>query len=412
MRSFYKVWGIVIGLTAVIFIAANLYVLRWENRDHGRMYRVEINRIAHGMEKGGSDSVDVSKYDYVTNVVKDDGSAELYDTDSDYSIREINGVLYRFDYSVNVGKNNRDLIFAVNIFLSAMTAVTTAVLFFIRSQVLRPFERIADMPYELSRGNLIVPLKESRNRFFGKFVWGVNLLRENIERQKERELELQRSKKLLLLSISHDIKTPLSAIKLYSKALSRGLYPDADKQLEIAEHINAKADEIEEFVSQIVKASGEEFLSFEIHMGEFYLSKLMNEIDSCYGERLSLIRTEFVTGRYSDCLLNGDFDRSVEVLQNLMENAIKYGDGHLIRIEISEEEDCRLVAVSNSGCTLDENELPHIFDSFYRGPNAEKSKGSGLGLSICRELMHKMNGEIFAQVRDGMMVVTAVFGKA
>ncbi len=56
-----------------------------------------------------------------------------------------------------------------------------------------------------------------------------------MEQQKQRELDLQRDKKMLLLSLSHDIKTPLSAIKLYSKALSKGLYDGREKQIEIAE---------------------------------------------------------------------------------------------------------------------------------------------------------------------------------
>jgi signal transduction histidine kinase len=55
--------------------------------------------------------------------------------------------------------------------------------------------------------------------------------------------------------------------------------------------------------------------------------------------------------------------------------------------------------------------LPHIFDSFWRGSNAGKHKGSGLGLYICRQLMHKMSGDIFAEIIDGRMIVTTVFQK-
>lgn len=94
-----------------------------------------------------------------------------------------------------------------------------------------------------------------------------------------------------------------------------------------------------------------------------------------------------------------------------MENAIKYGDGKEISISFSEEEGCILIAVKNSGCTLPDTDLPHIFESFWRGANAENLKGSGLGLYICRQLMHKMNGEVFAQIKGGDMCVTAVFGK-
>lgn len=99
-------------------------------------------------------------------------------------------------------------------------------------------------------------------------------------------------------------------------------------------------------------------------------------------------------------------------MQNIIENAVKYGDGRQIKISFSEEENCILISVKNSGCTLSENELPHIFESFWRGSNADKIGGSGLGLYICRQLMHKMNGEIFAKTDNEFMSVTAVFQKA
>jgi len=99
-------------------------------------------------------------------------------------------------------------------------------------------------------------------------------------------------------------------------------------------------------------------------------------------------------------------------LQNIIENAIKYGDGKSININISKEDDCILVSIQNSGCTLSDTEIPHIFESFWRGSNSEKTQGSGLGLYICRQLMHKMGGEIFAGIKDGFMSVTLVFEKA
>ena len=72
---------------------------------------------------------------------------------------------------------------------------------------------------------------------------------------------------LLLLSLSHDIKTPLSAIKLNAKALAKGLYQDEAKRLEAAERINTRADEIEHFVSEITKAASEDFMNFEVTPG-------------------------------------------------------------------------------------------------------------------------------------------------
>ena len=407
MKAFNRISIIITIAVIALFAAANVMMLSTDN-ESGRPYRVEISRIAAEIEIDGR-IPPLSGKNYVTSVTEySDG---FYDTDSDYVIREINGKLYRFDYTVNDSTHKSHYLLTVNLILGAMAILIAVVMLYIRIKILKPFEKLTEVPYELSKGNLISPVKETKNRFFGRFIWGVDMLRENMEQQKERELNLQKDKKMLLLSLSHDIKTPLAAIKLYSKALSKGLYPDKEKQHEIAESINAKADEIESYVTQIITASKEDFLSFEVHDGEFYLSELVTKTELYYTEKLSLVKTEFRVGEYGNCLIYGDYERSIEVIQNIMENAIKYGDGKNISINFSEEEGCILFAVSNTGCTLSENDLPHVFDSFWRGENAVKAKGSGLGLYICRQLMHRMNGDIFADIKGDIITVTAVFRK-
>jgi len=408
MKTYNKIFAVVIAAIIVLFVIANITMVA-EDVDSGRAYRVEVSRLVREIETGNFEMTDLDNCQYVTGVVE--YSDDFYNIDSDYMIREINGELYRFDYKADSSTERTGMIMRVNIILGIMAVLILAVMHYIRFKILKPFEQLTDIPYELAKGNLTAPVKETKSRFFGRFVWGVDMLRENMEQQKERELNLQRDKKMLLLSLSHDIMTPLSVIKLYAKSLSKELYKSREKQLEIAEIIGVRADEIENYVSQIIATSREEFLSLEVKMSEFYLSELVTKIKHYYTEKLSLLKTEFIVDEYSDCLLRGDLDRSVEVMQNILENAIKYGDGKSIHIRFSLEDGCILVTVCNSGCTLSVSDLPYIFNSFWRGVNAENEKGSGLGLYICRQLMQKMNGEIFAEIKDEFMCVTAVFGK-
>ncbi len=412
MKAFNKIVILLMGIIIIIFTITNIYMYRASDNS-GRLYRVEINRIALDIEDNGYSNLDLSDYSQVINVEKFSGDTSFYEgRDTDYFIREIDGRLYRFDYLSDGDTYKKSMIWSVNITIIIMAIVIMIVMLFIRFSILKPFHTLSDVPYELSKGNLTVPLKENKSRFFGKFIWGMDILRENIEESKSKELELQKEKKTLILSISHDIKTPLSAIKLYSKALSKNLYNSEEKQHEIAENINAKADEIEQFVSQIIKASSEDFLNIEVENSEFYLSEMMNRINVFYSEKLELLKIDFNVESYSDCILVGDIERSIEVIQNLVENAIKYGNGHNIEISFADEEDCRLITISNSGCTLPQNEMPHIFDSFWRGSNVGSNGGSGLGLYICRQLMTKMAGDIYAHRENESMKVTAVFKKA
>lgn len=409
MKAFNRFFAAVIAAVLLLFAVANGILLR-DKADNDRPYLVEVNRLSRKIQTDTFEPSDLTACDYVTAV--SGYSENFYNSPSDYVVREINGELYRFDYHTDRSAEKAKQMLIVNAILAGMSVLIVSVLFYTKRNILAPFNQLKDVPYALSKGNLTVPMKESKSRFFGNFLWGLDLLRENLEQQKERELELQRDRKMLLLSLSHDIKTPLSAIKLYAKALSRGLYTDKEKQLEVAESIHAKANEIEHYVTQIVTASREDFLTFDVTMGEFYLSELVEKIRIYYTEKLSLIKTDFSLEEYPNFLVRGDLDRSIEVIQNIMENAIKYGDGQKISIHFSEEEGCLLFTVRNSGCSLPDTDLPHMFDSFWRGANAETQKGSGLGLYICRQLMRKMNGEAFAEIQNGDMCVTALFEKA
>lgn len=413
MKNFAKIYVIVILFLILVFASANIYLSADRQDNSGRPYRVEAGRIISEIRKNGAEELDLSKYTYITNVTpyrKED--KYFFESDHDSLFRQVGNTLYRLDYTNTSVMERKDFIIIINCILGAMSLSILGFMEYLRRKILKPFDILSDVPYELSKGSLTIPVKEQRNHYFGKFIWGIDLLREKIEQQKQREQSLQREKKTLILSISHDIKTPLSAIKLYSKALSKGLYADKDRQIQIAEDINAKADEIEGFVSQIITASNEDFLHLEVAQGEFYLSELVDKITLFYREKFNLIKTGFFIGKYSNCLLKGDLNRAVETIQNIMENAIKYGNGHKIELEFSEEDDCRLICVKNSGCTLSDTELSHIFESFWRGSNTGSNKGSGLGLYICRNLMLKMDGEIFAEIRGDFMCVTTVFRKA
>ena len=116
----------------------------------------------------------------------------------------------------------------------------------------------------------------------------------------------------------------------------------------------------------------------------------------------------FPFGKGDDCILSCDADRLAECLQNLIENAIKYGDGRQIKLSFDKVDGCELITVRNTGCTLEEKELPQIFESFHSGSNAAKVQGNGLGLFICKRLMSLMGGEVYAEIREKCFCVTLV----
>ena len=198
MKAFDRASAAAVTVIILIFVCINIYFYI-DAENAGRPYRVEISRAASEMEKG---EVELDDYPTITAIVPIEGEEDLMSGNRDYLIRSVNGRLYRFDYINNIKNSGQT---AANIALAVMSAVMLIILVLVRQKVLLPFNRLRELPYELSKGNLSAPINESRYRLFGRFTWGMNLLRENLERQRAKELELQAEKKKLLISLSHDI---------------------------------------------------------------------------------------------------------------------------------------------------------------------------------------------------------------
>ena len=411
MNRFKGFVCLILIIEVVLVLLCNGIYIHQSQSDTGRLYRVETARVTRVIEEQNLtveqiEAMDLSGYETIVKV------AVFYPEETcnnDYVVEEINDILYRIEYRANRESN---IIIWMNLALVVMMLITVTVLIYVYRKVLKPFHAMSNLSYELAKGNLSTPVKEEKSKLFGRFLWGMDMLREKLEDNKEKELEFQKDRKTLILSLSHDIKTPLSSIELYSKALAEDLYDTKEKRDEALQGIARNVKEIKGYVDEIVTASREDFLNLEVKNSEVYLSAVVDSIQAYYLEKLSVIHMDFAVESFDECLLKGDQNRLIEVLQNIMENAIKYGDGRSIRITFEDEEDCKLIHIENSGNELKDEELPNLFDSFYRGSNSHGVKGNGLGLYICKTLMHKMDGEVYAKSGEESFTVTVVARKA
>ena len=390
----------IIVVEILLILLSNILIIRSLSSDN-TLYRVEAKQIAARLQNEHAEDINLDDYETITRIEPYDDSSVNYD----YIVAQSDGVLYRIGYA---GPGNTNTIVIVNICLALMLITTICILVYIDRKVLKPFNSMTDMTLDLAKGNLTTPIREDKSRFFGKFLWGMDMLRENLEDSKRKELEYQKEKKTLVLSLSHDIKTPLSAIELYTKALKDGIYESEDKKTEALEGILKNTEEIKRYAGEISKISREDFIDLKVSMGESYLDDVMSKIEVYYRDKLSVLHTDLKIEEHSNCLLKCDPDRLIEVIQNFMENAVKYGDGKSVKISFEDEEDCKLICVTNSGTAPDETDMQNLFDSFYRGKNAEGIQGSGLGLYICKHLMQKMDGDVYAEAVPGGFKAVAV----
>lgn len=412
MKQFNRLIIVFAVVYALFLFGINLYLAKDENDTEGRPYLVEINRLAYEIERSaGEDATalpDISACEYVQNITVCTTAEEVNQASSqEVAVRQIGDVFYRFEYTMATG-TYKHRVFVMNAGMILLFVLMLCVLFYIRQKIIKPFHVLENVPYELSKGNLTIPLKEEKTRYFGRFVWGLNMLRENLADRRNAELNMHKEKKTLLLSLAHDIKTPLSVIRLNAQAIEKGIYQKQEKRAETCQKIVGKVDEIEDYLTKIMDISKDDFLDLEVICRDISLSEVVEYIRDYYKDKLRVYYIDFQVDTYDDCRLHADRDRLIEVCQNVIENAVKYGDGTQIHISFRQEEDCRLIEISNTGNLLPPEEMNHIFDSFYRGSNVGSQPGNGLGLYICRKLMHAMNGDIFVKETDGRFAVTLV----
>ncbi len=420
MKKYKRIIIIITVLYALAAAGLFWYGQRaWQH--NSREYRVEINRLSAQLlteyEKTGRLDTDVTG-EYVTRItwlaMSDNEADKLMDffspdNGTEYQLEPVyegeNLIGYlRYDYIAD--KADYRLLIVAESVLLVMYFITFVVLIYTEMNIVKPFNEISSMPEELSKGNYAADLKENKNRYFGRFIWGIGMLKDTLDSHRRQELRLARDKKMILLSVSHDIKTPLNAINLYAQALEQDIYSEPVQIKEAAAHIQEKTREIDSFVKEIIRSSTEEVVVIKVNNIDFYLNDVIGKIYQSYFEKCSLRRLELTIGDHDNYMLHGDPDRLYEAISNLMENAMKYGDGRNINIDISVEEYCVLIAVSNTGAPVEDKDMSHLFDSFYRGSNASGKEGSGLGLYICSEIMHKMEGDIYAEkTENGMSIV-------
>lgn len=420
MKRYNRVLAFTVILYITLAVLAGCLLLKAEASDD-REYKVEINRVKVSLsEEKNLDKLDLREYRYLKKVafLSADASRaehEAFFAENDIYQMEITPVykdgvaagFYRFEY-ISPKNDYMQALLISEVFLALMFFCTLGILLYLKYKLLAPFHRMSELPGELAKGHLETEIKEEKSKFFGRFIWGISQLQDTLSITKKRELELVKQKKQLLLSLSHDIKTPLNTISLYAKALEKDVYSLESEKKHAAHQIGEKAVEIENYVEEIMKASKDDVLDIQVKAGEFYLSDLVKKISATYDEKCALRMIDFTIGAYENLLLRGDLDRMLEVLENLFENAFKYGDGRRIQMTFFEEDYCQLVRLFNTGQPVSDNDFNHIFESFFRGSNSSGKQGNGLGLYICREIMHKMDGEIFAQKEEEGMAFVLV----
>lgn len=265
--------------------------------------------------------------------------------------------------------------------------------------VLKPFNSLSEYPERLAKGRMGEGIPESKSRLFGKYIWGMNMLKDEMGLKDKNLSTLEKEKQTLIVSIAHGIKTPLSNIKLYAEAIENGIYHEDkkpfEKDAETAAKIGQNVEKVEALVKEIMDSSVKAETSYTKTVTTFYLKELLDLTKKEYSGRAELLHIPFELKCENNPLVTSDKDGLFRIISQLIENAIKYGSGQGISVSMGRQDEDVIISVKNKGNVLSEEETAYVFKSFWRGSNAKNVEGQGIGLYVSKKIAESLGGDIF-----------------
>ncbi|MGN7764156.1 ATP-binding protein [Paenibacillus sp. 22594] len=293
-------------------------------------------------------------------------------------------------------KYRNDLLVFFGVIIIFITLFCLIYAVYIDRSIFRPFRKLQAFARHVAEGKLDMPLEMEKGNGFGAFAESFDLMREELAKARENERMANQSKKELVASLSHDIKTPVASIKAVSEVMILNSVIEEDiNQLEV---INSKADQINTLITNLFNATLEELQELNVTVTEessTVLGDLIQNVD--YYNRA-------VVSSIPECIVLVDLLRLLQVVDNVISNSYKYA-GTSIGITASIKGQYLEIEFKDYGQGVSPEEIPLLFNKFYRAKNSVGKSGTGLGLYISQYLMNKMSGDINCRNMDGGFVV-------
>lgn len=309
-------------------------------------------------------------------------------------------VMVHNDFPNIVKHTKQRLMLVIMTTFLVLTLLCALYALFLNRTMIKPFRKLQSFAVHVAKGNLDIPLNMDANNPFGAFTESFDIMREELAAARQSEYEANRSKKELVATLSHDIKTPVASIKAVSELML--LRASDDKAIKQLNTIYSKAEQINLLVTDMFHATLEELRELKVAVAEEpsgILHGMISQVN--YDDRIRC-------SPIPECLVFTDSTRLQQVLDNISSNSHKYA-GTAINITSYLTRTHLELHIMDYGNGVDEEELPLLFNKFYRGNNAEGRGGSGLGLYISKYFMQKMMGDIECHNRnDGFTVVLKI----
>lgn len=257
----------------------------------------------------------------------------------------------------------------------------------------KPLRQLSEAINSVASGNFQVQLtslpKDKKNNFIHTTYQDFNKMVETLN-------SIETLKSDFIANVSHEIKTPLSVIQMYASALQSSELSIAEKK-EYTDTIMEASKKLSTLVTNILKLSKLENQEAKPICTTYNLSEQVRNCSLLYEDLWEQKKISFLVD-LDEVMITSDEGMLELVWNNLIANAIKYTDKYgIITLTLRKMKHQVVVAVSDSGCGMDEKTKYSAFDKFYQGDTSHSQSGNGLGLALTRKVIERLNGKIMVE---------------
>ena len=308
-------------------------------------------------------------------------------------------------YMEDAGKLNRlaELLLSMNAAVVLVYVVSGILLFsvtflLLQEPSIRYISHISDAIQNISEGDLNTTIDVIGDDEFSSMAANLNKMAEDIRQLMEKERESERTKNELITNVAHDLRTPLTSIIGYLELLAGNTRIDPEVQHKYIEIAYGKSKRLEKLIEDLFGFTKLNYGKMSMHVAQLDLVKLLGQLlEEAYPNFAEKNLSYDLQSNVPAKMISADGNLLARLFDNLIGNAIKYGaDGKRVLVQIFAGEEVVTVSVTNYGYVIPPDELPLIFNKFYRVERSRSSStgGTGLGLAIAKEIVDMHGGTI------------------
>lgn len=260
---------------------------------------------------------------------------------------------------------------------------------------------------KIKEGNLDFTIEGNERDEIGQLRIAFEDMRQRLQESAEAELTFDAESKELISNISHDLKTPITAIKGYVEGIMDGVADTPEKMERYIRTIYNKANDMDRLIDELTFYSRIDTNRIPYNFAKINVASYFEDCAEELSTELSAKNVEFNYANYCDgsTVVIADSEQIRRVINNIVSNSIKYCDKPQgkIHMRILDVGDFIQVEIEDNGKGIAQKDLPNIFDRFYRTDSSRNSSkgGSGIGLSIVRKILEEHGGKVWATSREG-----------